>query len=77
MESPTLWLTLLLFPFGQQFSNPKSFLLISPYLIQYFNRTVLYPLRLSRNKNAPSNGFSVSIALITFGFSLLNAYLQA
>ncbi|XWS55568.1 hypothetical protein CRYUN_Cryun09bG0011300 [Craigia yunnanensis] len=24
MESPTLWLTFLLFPFGQHFSNPKS-----------------------------------------------------
>ncbi|KAK8495500.1 hypothetical protein V6N12_046189 [Hibiscus sabdariffa] len=77
MESPTLWLTLLLFPFGQQFSNPKSFLLISPYLLHYFNHTVLYPLRLSRNKNAPSKGFSVSIAFMAFGFNLLNAYLQA
>ncbi|KAK9000098.1 hypothetical protein V6N11_082232 [Hibiscus sabdariffa] len=77
MESPTLWLTLLIFPFGQQFSNPKSFLLISPYLLHYFNRTVLYPLRLSRDKNAPSKGFPVSIALMAFGFNLLNAYLQA
>ncbi|KAE8692884.1 Steroid 5-alpha-reductase DET2 [Hibiscus syriacus] len=75
MESPTLWLTLLLFPFGQHFSNPKSFVLISPFLLHYFNRTVLYPLRLSRNGNGKV--FPVSIALTAFGFNLLDAYLQA
>ncbi|XVF08237.1 hypothetical protein REPUB_Repub06bG0209300 [Reevesia pubescens] len=76
MESPTLWLTFLLFPCGQHFSNPKSFILISPFLFHYFNRTFLYPLRLSRN-NSQARTFPVSIALMAFGFNLLNAYLQA
>ncbi|EOY07305.1 hypothetical protein QUC31_011424 [Theobroma cacao] len=77
MESPTLWLTVLLFPFGRHFSNPKSFILMSPYLFHYFNRTVLYPLRLSRSSNGQARSFPVSIALMAFGFNLLNAYLQA
>ncbi|KAK8495502.1 hypothetical protein V6N12_046191 [Hibiscus sabdariffa] len=76
MESLTICLTLMLFPFGQQFSKPKSFILISPYLLHYFNHTFLYPLHVSRNKNAPSKGFSVSLELMAFGFNLLNAYLQ-
>ncbi|XP_021289112.1 steroid 5-alpha-reductase DET2 [Herrania umbratica] len=77
MESPTLWLTVLLFPFGRHFSNPKSFILMSPYLFHYFNRTVLYPLRLARSSNGQARSFPVSIALMAFGFNLLNAYLQA
>ncbi|KAI4356021.1 hypothetical protein L6164_000075 [Bauhinia variegata] len=78
MESPTLWLTLLLFPNGAHFSNPKSLILISPFLIHYFNRTCLYPVRLlttPAKKTAP--GFPLSVALMAFGFNLLNAYLQA
>ncbi|OMO97433.1 hypothetical protein COLO4_14613 [Corchorus olitorius] len=73
MESPTLWLTLLLFPLGQNFSNPKSILLMSPYLFHYFNRTIIYPLRLS----SKGNTFPLSMASTAFVFNLLNAYLQA
>ncbi|KAG4152536.1 hypothetical protein ERO13_D04G128400v2 [Gossypium hirsutum] len=76
MESPTLWLTFFLFPSGQHFYNPKSFLLISPFLFHYFNRTVLYPLRLSRN-TTQTRAFPVSVAFMAFGFNLLNGYLQA
>ncbi|XVE76504.1 hypothetical protein DITRI_Ditri12bG0178900 [Diplodiscus trichospermus] len=76
MESPTLWLTFLLFPFGQHVSNPKSLILMSPFLFHYLNRTVLYPLRLSRT-NTQDKTFPVSIALMAFGFNLLNTYLQA
>ncbi|KAK8359764.1 hypothetical protein V6Z11_A04G119100 [Gossypium hirsutum] len=76
MESPTLWLTFFLFPSGQHFYNPKSFLLISPFLFHYFNRTVLYPLRLARN-TTQTRGFPVSVAFMAFGFNLLNGYLQA
>ncbi|KAL5539155.1 hypothetical protein UlMin_045785 [Ulmus minor] len=76
MESPTLWLTLYLFPFGRHFSNPKALILISPYLLHYFNRTVLYPVRLRRT-TASSSDFPVSVAFMAFLFNLLNAYLQA
>lgn len=74
MESPTIWLTLLLFPFGQHRSNLKALILISPFLFHYFNRTLLYPLRLLSQKPID---FPVSIALMAFSFNLLNAYLQA
>jgi len=81
MESPTLRLTLLIFPYGLHSSNPKSLLLISPFLFHYFHRTCIYPLRLHRNtarrSNAASAGFPVSMAVMGFGFNTLNAYLQA
>ncbi|XP_059306935.1 steroid 5-alpha-reductase DET2 [Lycium ferocissimum] len=82
MESPTLWLTLLLFPFGKNYTNPLSFILISPYLFHYTNRTIIYPIKLyftrQKIKNGlPASGFPVSVALMAFGFNLLNAYVQA
>lgn len=76
MESPTLWLTLLIFPFGHNFRNPKSHILISPFLFHYFHRSCIYPLRLHRNKTQLT-GFPVTVALMAFGFNLLNSYLQA
>ncbi|XP_021897373.1 steroid 5-alpha-reductase DET2 [Carica papaya] len=79
MESPTLWLTFLLFPYGRHHSNPKALLLISPFLLHYFNRTCLYPLRLHRSitQRKPASGFPVSVAMTAFSFNLLNTYLQA
>ncbi|KAK7256865.1 hypothetical protein RIF29_30408 [Crotalaria pallida] len=79
MESPTLWLTLLLFPHGQRSTNPKSLVLITPFLFHYFNRTILYPLSLFRNNNSKNSkkGFPFSVALMAFVYNLLNAYLQA
>ncbi|KAJ6968797.1 steroid 5-alpha-reductase DET2 [Populus alba x Populus x berolinensis] len=76
MESPTLWLTLLLFPYGQHFTNPKALILMSPFLFHYFHRTCIYPLRIYRNSKT-TGGFPVSVAVMAFGFNLLNAYLQA
>ncbi|XP_027066055.1 steroid 5-alpha-reductase DET2-like [Coffea arabica] len=90
MESPTLWLTLLLFPFGKNHSNPTAQILILPYLIHYFHRTVIYPLTLflkttrsHRGKNnldsragQKATAFPVSVAAMAFAFNLLNAYLQ-
>ncbi|PON36925.1 3-oxo-5-alpha-steroid 4-dehydrogenase, partial [Parasponia andersonii] len=78
MESPSLWLTLLLFPLGIHSSNPKSLALVCVFLLHYFNRTCLFPLRLHRRtahqKIAP--GFPVSMAVLAFGFNFLNSYLQ-
>ncbi|KAI3691862.1 hypothetical protein L6452_31664 [Arctium lappa] len=73
MESPTVWLTLLLYPFGQHRSNPKSILLISPFLLHYIHRTIIYPLRLRRK---PSQGHPISILILAFVYNLLNSYLQ-
>ncbi|TKY65897.1 Steroid 5-alpha-reductase DET2 [Spatholobus suberectus] len=77
MESPTLWLTLLLFPHGRHASNPRALLLIAPFLLHYLNRTLLYPLRLLLTAAKPSSGFPLSIALAAFAFNSLNSYLQA
>ncbi|KAL8039250.1 hypothetical protein ABFX02_10G022900 [Erythranthe guttata] len=79
MESPTIWLTLLLFPHGRNSTNPRAAVLISPFLLHYLHRSFIYPLRLFLR--TPTNrikkpGFPVSIALLAFGFNLLNAYLQ-
>ncbi|KAL9315381.1 hypothetical protein ACSQ67_016382 [Phaseolus vulgaris] len=78
MESPTLWLTLLLFPHGLHSDNPKAQALIAIFLLHYFNRTILYPLRLlfTPSKKTAS-GFPLSVALMAFFFNLLNSYLQA
>ncbi|KAK3226215.1 hypothetical protein Dsin_006077 [Dipteronia sinensis] len=76
MESPTVWLTLSIFPYGRHFTNPRSLLLISPFLLHYLHRTCVYPLRLRRDSGQRS-GFPVAVALMAFGFNLLNAYLQA
>ncbi|KAK3031367.1 hypothetical protein RJ639_036075 [Escallonia herrerae] len=84
MESPTLWLTLLLFPFGQHHSNPRALALISPFLFHYLHRTCIYPLRIhlktqrrETTSRKSASGFPVSIALMAFTFNTLNAYLQA
>ncbi|KAK1373144.1 Steroid 5-alpha-reductase DET2 [Heracleum sosnowskyi] len=79
MESPTLWLTLLIFPMGQNYNNPKAHLLISPYLFHYFHRSVIYPFRqfLKFRRRNTTSGFPVSVALMAFGFNVLNAYLQS
>ncbi|KAJ9694890.1 hypothetical protein PVL29_010389 [Vitis rotundifolia] len=77
MESPTVWLTLLIYPLGDRSSNPRSLILISIYLFHYIHRTLIYPLRLRNSTAAKRNGFPVSVALMAFGFNLLNAYLQA
>ncbi|KAI4325852.1 hypothetical protein MLD38_031216 [Melastoma candidum] len=74
MESSTIWLTLALFPFGAH-----SLLLFFPFLLHYFHRIVLYPLRIpsSPSTSTPSPRFPVSIALMAFAFNLLNGYVQA
>ncbi|XP_030524873.1 steroid 5-alpha-reductase DET2 [Rhodamnia argentea] len=83
MESPTLWLTLLIFPFGKNSSNPRSLILISPFLFHYFHRTIIYPLRIRSSSGQRStqpnagNRFPVTVALMGFGFNVLNAYVQA
>ncbi|XP_027353013.1 steroid 5-alpha-reductase DET2 [Abrus precatorius] len=77
MESPTLWLTLILFPRGPHSSDPKAITVITPFLFHYFNRTILYPLRLlSTPSTKTASGFPLSVALIAFAFNALNSYVQ-
>lgn len=80
MESPTVWLSLLLFPRGQNHHDPRAIVLISVFLFHYIHRTVIYPLKLfftSPIQTKTVGGFPVSVALMAFVFNLLNAYLQA
>ncbi|KAL6534349.1 Steroid 5-alpha-reductase det2 [Orobanche hederae] len=81
MESPTVWLTLLLFPHGRNHTNARALILISPFLLHYLHRTIVYPLKIFLRtpsmKIEKRSGFPVSIAMTAFGFNLLNAYLQA
>ncbi|KAK6120295.1 hypothetical protein DH2020_045986 [Rehmannia glutinosa] len=80
MESPTIWLTLLLFPHGKNNLNPRAIVLISPFLLHYLHRTIVYPLRLflkNPSRKIEKSGFPLSVAMMAFGFNLLNAYLQA
>ncbi|XP_057947878.1 steroid 5-alpha-reductase DET2 [Malania oleifera] len=77
MESPTVWLTLLLFPLGRHCSHPRALALLAVFLFHYLHRTCIYPLRL-RGRTAPRRGgFPVSIAAMAFAFNLLNSYVQA
>lgn len=73
MESPTLWLTILLYPLGRHSSHPLPFFLTSLYVIHYINRTIIYPLR---QKTVPKSQFPISIALQAFLFNIVNAYTQ-
>ncbi|XP_049397064.1 steroid 5-alpha-reductase DET2 [Solanum stenotomum] len=75
MESPTLWLTFIVFRLGKNYTNPLAFILISPYLFHYINRTIIYPLRL--RSRSTKNNFPLNIAVTGFFFNLLNAYIQS
>ncbi|KAL4188452.1 hypothetical protein AMTRI_Chr08g160230 [Amborella trichopoda] len=82
MESPTLWLTLILLPQGRHFHNPQTLALLSPFLFHYLHRTCIFPLRLLHRQKTvisgqKSPGFPFIIALMAFVFNLFNTYLQA
>ncbi|KAG0467026.1 hypothetical protein HPP92_018606 [Vanilla planifolia] len=72
MESPTLWLSLILLPAGRHRSNPFALAVLSLYLLHYIHRTLIYPRRLRRS----STSYPLSIAAMAFVFNLLNAYVQ-
>ncbi|CAK7349837.1 unnamed protein product [Dovyalis caffra] len=81
MEIPSISLPFLLFPFGQHFTNPKAFVLMSPFLLHYFHRTLIYPLRLyqstTQQKSKTTIGFPLIMAMNGSMVQLLNTYLQA
>ncbi|KAJ3668896.1 hypothetical protein LUZ60_010846 [Juncus effusus] len=76
MESPTLWLTSLLFPLGANRSHPLSLFALSLYILHYVHRTIIYPLRLllSGRSSAP---VPLLVAFFAFSFNLLNSYVQS
>ncbi|KAK8934026.1 Steroid 5-alpha-reductase DET2 [Platanthera zijinensis] len=78
MESPTLWLSLLLFPAGRHRSSPIALFILSLFFLHYINRTLIYPLRLRRLQisTGGGGGFPFSVLAMGFFFNLLNAYIQ-
>ncbi|KAI3935782.1 hypothetical protein MKX01_032966 [Papaver californicum] len=76
IESPTLWLTFLIYPFGRNFSNPKSIALFSVFLFHYIHRTLIYPIRLTKSRNKNPNykkpSFPISVVLVVFSYNFLN-----
>lgn len=75
MESPTLWLPLLLLPSGRHRRQPLALLPLALFLLHYLHRTLLYPLSLPP-AGAAAKPFPLSIAALAFLFNLLNSYLQ-
>ncbi|PKA64947.1 Steroid 5-alpha-reductase DET2 [Apostasia shenzhenica] len=79
MESPTLWLPLLLLPAGRHSSNPIALFILCLFFVHYIHRTLIYPLRLRRLRRPAgsiASGFPLSVAAIAFVFNFLNAYVQ-
>ncbi|KNA21615.1 hypothetical protein SOVF_041540 [Spinacia oleracea] len=74
MESPTIFFSLLTFPFGRHVSSLRSLSLLAVFLLHYSHRTFIYPLRLFRRET--TIGFPIIISLIGFFFNLLNSYVQ-
>nr|XP_018915664.1 PREDICTED: steroid 5-alpha-reductase DET2-like [Bemisia tabaci] len=73
-ESPTLWLTIYLFPMGKHAADPKRLVLLLPFLVHYIHRTCVYPFRLYKKKT--SAGVPVITVVLAFSFSILNSYIQ-
>ncbi|KMT00385.1 hypothetical protein BVRB_9g216900 [Beta vulgaris subsp. vulgaris] len=75
MESPTIFFSLLLFPYGRHVSSLPSLSLLFIFLIHYTHRVFIYPLRLFRRRKTTS-GIPITIVFIGFFFNLVNTYNQ-
>eukprot|EP01018_Ginkgo_biloba_P015671 Gb_09142 [translate_table: standard] len=72
MESPTLWISALIFPYGRMCSNPASIMLLLIFLTHYIHRCCIYPLRLKTSRKP----VPLIIAGMAFFYNTYNTYLQ-
>lgn len=72
MESPTVWMSALLFLYGRMSSNPTSLILLMVFLAHYIHRSCIYPFRI----RSGSKPLPISVAAIGFFYNVYNTYLQ-
>ena len=72
MELPALLLMPLISIFGKNEMNSLSILLVSLWFLHYFNRVIIFPMRIkTKNKKMP-----ISIAVSAFLFNCINGLLN-
>jgi 3-oxo-5-alpha-steroid 4-dehydrogenase 1 len=72
MESPTLWIVLLLVALDSRLASVPVMVLTAMWFLHYGHRVLIYPFRLrGGNKLMPA-----SVAAMAFCFNLFNGYLQ-
>jgi hypothetical protein len=74
MESPNLWVPLLVYLFGSDtlILNPVNQVLLFCFLLHYTNRSIIYPLRMGKVSPMP-----LSVMLAAFAFCSWNGSNQA
>jgi len=73
MESPAVLLFVWVYAQGQHRMAPAPLILLFLWQVHYVNRTFIYPFRLrGGDKSTP-----VLVAVLAFGFQLVNSYLNA
>jgi protein-S-isoprenylcysteine O-methyltransferase Ste14 len=72
MESPALWATVLFFSMGDNKLSYVPLTLLRIYQLHYFNRTIIYPMRMK----VQGKGIPWVVVLSGFFFNIYNGYLQ-
>lgn len=75
MESPNLWVPLLIYNFGGQkcyIQDRTSIILLGCFFVHYINRTIIFPLRMREGNPMP-----ISVMILAFLYCLWNSSTQA
>lgn len=77
MESPNLWISILVYIYrisDNIFDNIHNQILLSCFLVHYFNRSIIYPLCMDTSISAP---MPLSVMMAAFIFCLWNGANQS